>query len=520
MKKTTAKTALFSPRPLHISALALAMMMSGCAISPHPITSAERSAQIAQDKQDMFMGQEAISGKITLEDAIARSLKYNLDNRLKLMEEALATRQLDSANFSLLPKLTANAGYSTRNNDYGSSSMDLATGKQSLVPSTSQDRSHTASDLTFSWNILDFGVSYFQAKQQADQGLVMQERRRKVVQTMTQQVRQAYWQAVGAQKLEKEIDVVMNQAEQALNDSRTIEQERLRSPLDSLNYQRQMLDILRQLESIRDELTQAKPRLASLMNLPPSADFEVLAPDDSALEVPNVTASLNDMEELALANRPELLEASYNERISVNETHKAIARLFPGIEFSASSNYDTNSFLVNDHWNSTGIRVGWNLFNVLNIGNTKGLAQAQVDVAHNQRLALNMAVLTQVHVAYRDYLGRKHQFERNADMTSVDERILSFTRNAAGASADSRLQEIRASASALMSKLRQYQSYGALQSAYGQILATLGVDLLPKTLPSNDLKVLSQAVKQASAEADKKFHTIIMTPPSSNKAVK
>ena len=118
------------------------------------------------------------------------ALKYNLDNRLKLMEQALAHRQLDMANFSLLPQLTANAGYSTRDNVYGSASEDLATGEQSLVPSTSQDQDYHTADLTFSWSLLDFGVSYFQAKQQADQTLILEERRRKVVQVMLQQVRQ------------------------------------------------------------------------------------------------------------------------------------------------------------------------------------------------------------------------------------------------------------------------------------------------------------------------------------------
>jgi outer membrane protein TolC len=522
----TITSSSFCQRPTQLSAqvsgLVLLAVLSGCAVAPHAITPDERSAQILEDKDAMFAGQDAISAPITLEDAIARALKYNLDNRLKLMEEALSVRQLNMANFNLLPKLTANAGYSMRDNEAGSSSMDLTNGNRLPLSSTSQDKSHTTTDLTLSWNILDFGVSYFQAKQQADQGLVLQERRRKVVQTMIQQVRQTYWQAVGAQLLENKVNTVISSAEQALTNSRTIETERLRSPLESLNYQRQMLDMLRQLESIRDELTQAKLRLASLMNLPPNADYTVVIP--TQLDVPTVTAELGKMEELALLNRPELMEASYNERISVLETRKAIARLFPGVEFSAGVNTDSNSFLVNNQWNAAGVRVGWNLLNLLNMGNIRGMAKAQLDVSRNQRLALNMAVLTQVHVAYRDYLGRKHQYERNADMFDVDQRILMHTRNAANSTTDSRLQEIRAGASALMSELRQYQSYGALQSSYGQILATMGVDLLPKTLPSDELAVLSQAVKQAEQVADTNFGTINSTTrlmtPSANQAVK
>lgn len=56
----------------------------------------------------------------------------------------------------------------TRNNDLASSSRSVLTGRQSLEPSTSQDRRRATADLTASWNVLDFGVSYYQAQQQAD----------------------------------------------------------------------------------------------------------------------------------------------------------------------------------------------------------------------------------------------------------------------------------------------------------------------------------------------------------------
>jgi len=295
----------------------------------------------------------------------------------------------------------------------------------------------------------------------------------------------------------------MKEAEKALSDSRTAEQERLRSPMDSLNYQRQMLDIIRQLEAVRDELAQAKPRLASIMNLPPGSSFTLASPGQ--LQAPVISTDLNQMEELALLNRPELVEAQYQERISVLETRKAIARLFPGIEFTAGAYYDSNSFLVNNDWNAASLRVSWNLLNLFNIQNTRDAAEAQVEVARSQRLALNMAVLTQVHVTYRDYVNRKHQFERSVDIFGVDQRILGHTRNATRSSADSRLQEIHAGASALISELRLYQSYGALQSAYGQTLATLGVDLLPDKLSDDDLATVQKAVSTAQQEATQRF---------------
>lgn len=480
-------------RSRKLPVLLTAVFLTGCAIQPVPIELAERKAGLASERAALFQEQEAVSGPITLDEALARAIKYNLDNRVKLMEEALAQRQLDMSSTDLLPRLTAAAGYSARDNENGSSSQDLATGRQSLVPSTSQEKQHTTADLGFAWNVLDFGVSYYQARQQADRLLVAQERRRKTVHLVIQQVRQAYWQAVGAQQLETKIGPVLAQARQALNDSRKIEAEKLQAPLETLNYQRQLLDIIRQLEAIHAELSQAKPRLASLMNLEPGKPFALVVPEK--LDVPELALPMERMEEIALLNRPELMEARYNERISLAETRKAVARLLPGVELSLGAHYDSNSYLVNNTWRDLGLRVSWNLMNLLNANSILGAAEAQREVATRQRLAVSMAVLTQTHVAFLEYNGRQRQYSLSSEMDQVEQRILSQSRNATRSDAQGQLQEVRAAASALMSQLRLYQSYGALQGAYGQVLASLGMDPLPPTLASRDLGAVRQAMQ-------------------------
>jgi len=485
------------PRPLYMPPLrllpvTLALLLGACAITPEPISLAERTQGLAAERAALTQDQEPLGGPVTLDEAFARALKYNLDYRLKLMEEALAHKQLDLVRADLLPRLTAAAGYNARDNENGSSSRDLATGRQSLVPSTSSEKQHFTADLGLTWNVLDFGVSYYQSRQQADRWLVAQEQRRKTVHLVMQQVRQAYWQAVGAQLLEEKIGPVLGDARKALGDSRKIENEKLQAPLDTLNYQRQLLDIIRQLEAISNELGQAKPKLASLMNLEPGTPYKLDVP--SKLDTPQLALPIEKMEETALLRRPELMEARYNERIGLIETRKALAKLFPGIEFSLGAHYDSNDFLVNSTWNDVGLRASWNLLNLLNASAIRGSAEAQRQIATSQRMAVSIAVLTQTHVAYREYAGRLHQYELSEEMDSVEQRILGHTRNATKADAQGKLQEVRASASALMSELRLYQSYGALQGAYGQMLATLGLDPLPETIDSHDLAAVRSAV--------------------------
>lgn len=479
-------------RPSLIAIAVAALWLSGCAIRPTPFTEAERAQSAHADRTAMFANQPPLTGPVTLEEAMARAIRFNLDHRLKMMEEALAQKQLDVANFDMLPRLTAAAGYTNRNHPLASESISLQTHQVSLEPSYSTDQNDRTADLTFSWNVLDFGVSYFEAKEQADRVLVVEQRRRKVVQLMMQQVREAYWQAVGAQRLEKRVGPLLAQARQALEDSRESQQEELRSPLETLAYQHALLDIMRQLEAVRDQLDEAKPRLASLMNVAPGTDITLAPPKGFA--VPRFDMPMARMEETALERRPELVEASYNERISVNETHKAIAKLLPGIELQLGTHYDSNSFLAYHAWRAAGINVSWNLLNLLNAKNIRGMANAQREVAHAQQLALSMAVLTQVHVARAELSAKQRQFDLFRQINDVDAQILQHMHNATVANAQGKLEEIRAAASAMMSELRLYESYGELEGAYGQLLATLGLDPLPADAGTGDLKSIEQSI--------------------------
>lgn len=479
-------------------AVAMALAVGGCAVTANPLTTDEQAAQIRIDRAAMFRDQEPVTKPITLPEAMARAIKYNLDHRLKLMEAAVAQRQLDLSSYDLLPRLTLAAGYAARDSFPASSSQDVNTGLQSLAPSTSSDKRVRTADLGFTWNILDFGVSYYQSQEQADRTLILEERRRKVVHSLMQQVRQAYWLALGAQELDVKVAPLLHEVESALADIHNIQKEKLRPPKETLNDERQLLDTLRQLEAIRDELAQAKPHLAALMNLDPGHPFELA--NEGTMTVPVLHSALPEMVETALLNRPELVEARYNERISVTETKKAMAKLMPGLEFSLGEHYSSNSFLVDKHWADLGLRVSWNLFNLLSAKQIMQTADAQVEVAKMQRMALNMAVLSQVYIAYRDYHGHNRQYELALSLDEVDHKILDQARNETKTDAQGKLVQIRAELSALYSDLRLQQNYGALQNAYGAILATLGVDPLPETVAGHDIATLAKAVEKADSQ--------------------
>jgi outer membrane protein TolC len=489
---------------------AAALLVAGCMVQPKPLSDAESDAQAVADRQAMFGGQEPLNRPLTLSEAYARALKYNLDRRAKLMEQAVAYDGLVVGNFDLLPKLTADAGYLTRNSTDASSSRSIATGAQSLVPSTALDNNRLVADLTLSWNILDFGVSYFAARQQANRALIAMEHRRKVAQNLLQDVRSAFWRAASAQALGGKIDAAIHDADEALERSRRVESEGLRAPLDALRYQRTLLDLLRQLESVRQKLQLAKTDLAALINIPPGQDFLVRVPAAATMTYEPLQQSVASLEQVAMMRNPDLRELRYEARISVDETRKSMLKLLPGINLSYAGNYDSNSFLVNHWWAEGAERVSWNLLNLASAPAVFRLNADSEKLADLRRQAVAMAVLAKLHIAYEQYVYIGSEYRRARDLSRVDRRIYAQVSNRTAADAQSVLERVAAEVYAANSELRQYETYADLQAALGRVYATLGFDPEPAHLAAFDVSTLSSAVdymmsswKQAAIAPDR-----------------
>ena len=476
----------------------LALAVGGCAVTSQPIDRSVSEQRAQHDLATMFKDQEPLSGPLTLHEAMARAVKYNLEARLKVMEEAMAQRQVDLATFDMLPRMALSAGYAGRNNVSASSSQSIETGTQSLEPSTSQDRDRGVADLTMVWNVLDFGVSYVSAKQQGDQRLIVQERRRKVVHTIIQDVRSAYWRAVAADRLLTQIDSLMARVAQARDNSQRLSEQRIGDPIQALSYQRALIEASRQLEEQRRALSLAKTELATLINLPLGTQVE-LAPD-AGYQMPELKVELSTLEQEALASRPELREQDYQARISAAETRKAMLRLLPGLEFSAGGHYDSNSFLVNQSWADYGVKVTWNLFNVLSAPAAIDVAKAGQEVADARRQAMSMAILAQLHVANANFREAQRQFQTSQQLAGLDGQIVEQLRNRYQAQGIGELELIQGELNTLQADLRRDLAYAELRNSYGQLFASVGLDPLPESVASDSVADIAAALSSREAQ--------------------
>lgn len=477
-----------------------ALTLTACTVTPRALSVDDQIKQASADQQQMFAQQEPVSGPISLDEAMARAVKYNLRHRLALMEQALAANEFDVKSFSMLPKLAASAGWNGRSQINASSSESVLTHSQSLEPSTSQDRSIRDAGLELSWNVLDFGLSYYAAKAQANNALAFEEKRRRIVADIIQKVRKAYWEAATAQRLQPQVSAALKEARGALAQARETEKQRLLSPLQSLRYQKALLKMVRQLEAVDAELATSRAQLAALMNLAPSSDYRLVVPDESTLKTPALNYPLAQLEQLAMIKRPEIREEAYKARNAVLETQSAMIKLLPGASLFAGSNYNSNSYLVNNDWADAGLKVSWNLFNLLSYPAIKRTGEARERVAELRRQALRMTVLTQVNVAWLSFQQAEHRFNRNQQLTDVQNRILKQTNNAVASQSQTVLERIRTTTEAVLTTRQRDRSYADLRTAYGAIYQAAGLDPLPPSLTDDSVAALSHAIHQKSAQ--------------------
>jgi outer membrane protein, multidrug efflux system len=126
--------------------------------------------------------------------------------------------------------------------------------------------------------VLDFGLSFIRAQQAADNVMIAEEEKWRIAVRLVQDVRSAYWRAVSAERVLPRVQFLNGSVEKALESAQWIVDQKLQAPLTPLNYQRDFLNIQREVRRLVRELSAAKTQLASMMGLPPGTMFDLVIP--------------------------------------------------------------------------------------------------------------------------------------------------------------------------------------------------------------------------------------------------
>jgi outer membrane protein TolC len=417
---------------------------------------------------------------LTLEMAIARAIKFNLDKIIAETEAFVAGKDVKLTGLEALPSASFSANRVGRNNPGGSSSRSLQTGIQSLEPSVSTDQYRYTRRLDANWNLLDAGIAIGRARGASDRQKAAMERRRKVFEDVVTAVYSAYWRAAAAQRAEPGIRNLISQANDQIKRVDAATKEGVIPFGDAKSLKGTLLDKRQQLVQLQEKLMFNQLALKALVALPPGAPLRLDLSDSAWLEagtLPRLARDEDDLHAIALLNRPEVREQFLNKSIAARNVQLEILSTFPGATAVFSANHDENSFLANNSWFDWTVGLTQSITKILTLPARYQKAKADQKLTDQRRQALIAAVMVQVSVSHARY----HYLRGFYDIaTETDENARQIARRASGYGKAGLMgppQQLAAEIDAAITGVNRMIVYADAQEGYAQVLSSIGVDV-------------------------------------------
>ena len=147
-----------------------------------------------------------------------------------------------------------------------------------------------------------------------------------------------------------------------------------------------------------------------------------------------------------------------------------------------------------------------NIFNLFSGPAAKRAAEAQQRLDTVRRQALTMAILTQVHLAYRRYRISTEEYLVSRSLDEVNARLNEQTAAAASAGGANEAAVIESAVDALLARMRHHLAYAELQNSVGRVYNSVGIDLLPTEIEAADIASLTETLEQSFEEWDKRLN--------------
>jgi outer membrane protein TolC len=462
--------------------LCLLSVCLGACTSKAPLTREELFDHNSSTLEALESQMPAEESVWTLSGALLHALEKNADFRMAALQSAIASGDHKIANLALLPDLVARAGYTARNNDLASSSQSVLTGSESLTESTSTDRSRTTASLTLSWDITDFALALFRAREASSQYNIAEEQRRRVQQNLTADIVHAWWSAWAYQQLKPEMEKLREEINEALAQSDVIIQRRLQDPLRIIEYRKGLFYALKRLNDLSLDLEQLQQDLARLMNLSPEARL-VLEGGEQLIELADSSRipelPLNYWQLAALMNRPEVRISLYEGRIGISERRRAIWQMMPSIGLSYGTNYDSNSFLVNSRWEESGLNASLQILRLASYPAHRRSLKLRRELADMQNQAVATAVVSQVAISDKSYRQNQQSWCMSAQLVELDNQRTNLMEAQSAALRLDNLSLVRARLENLLLRTEVALDFASLQRDRVRLLMAVGLLDLP-----------------------------------------
>lgn len=467
------------------------LLLSGCASVNQPLTS--QDIHTRTQKVKMALKQLPLTEPLTLEMALARAIKYNLDVEIQRYSQLISNNDLSQVRLGLLPELSAYGTYAKRDK------LNVGTDPDG----DQKERNQIQASL--SWNLLDFGLGYLSVQQAKNQVWIEQDNLRMVLNKMVAAVRLAYWQAQlyekrfnqakGLQQRFIEVENKLNQTSHLMLDD----------PLKILTFRKEIKILTKRLLEFEKSVKESKINLANLISLS-NINFTLspALPETLNLVFANLISSNTDSPKLDIASleayaqqhRYELRQNDYLQRISQLELDGAYWSLLPGLEIFNGYHYNDDDDLEHQEWNRWGSTITLDLLGYLQApaeieGHELNITQQQI-----KGLSSALMVNKQVRLAALNLPMLEKNYYMAKELASIDQEIYHLLESRQAFALLDEVEAHKAAINSLLANVDKDRSYLQAINGAHQLQQALGIEQLPLANFDLPLTELSQALKR------------------------
>lgn len=438
----------------------------------------ERARNAESDLEYIDSTVELPDHPLYLEEIINIAWANNWDTYTKELEWEAQREFATAEMLAMLPSLDITAERANRNKSTAAVSLLPRTGIITQ-PSIGSSQHIRVWDAIFTFRLLDFSLAYFRSRADGWRALGIYSQYARLKQTLILEIYRSYWKAITAQWAMQRTGLMLEMLDEFTQKFETNMSRRNLSVVPSLRIEDQLWGFQLQFYNFDLAYAAAKAELAALMGIPANVDFE-LAP----IEIKSIP-SVDDiciLEGLALQNRPELYGTDADVHLALEQVRLAAIPLLPAFQAFAGWQNNYDRYLIHHHWIIAGIRVAWDLLSVPSkVGNVVS-ATTNKRRAYAARLALSVGVLTQVHIAYNDYLSTLRSYRIHENISTTRNRLRQATETEFIEGEFNEVDAVLARANALQGEIDFVRSYGEMQIALEALNNSIGQPLYYSTV--------------------------------------
>lgn len=454
--------------------------MIGCNLST-PNREALRIANKERDLSCIISTLEIPPHPLSLIEVIEIAVWNNLDLLVKEYEYEFQSEEAARLKMTLLPTLETTWNLTARNNLNASFSRSLSN-IPPAPPSTSETKTVQFLEARLTWDILNFGITYFRAKQESNKAIQKCLDYERTYQNLVMEIVKRYYFISALTEGIKKAEEWLERSQKQLDVMERLIGKQVLSLIPGLIRKGTVYEMDLRLAAYRKDRDLAKLELSQMMGVPPSIPFEIEAFHEDPLlsQLPPI----DELENIALANRPELYGGDLEEKNQQLEVKRSIAEMFPHLELFFTDNYNNNFFLINKYWYAAGVRAAWDLLQIPAKEFARRGAVKNVLAARSQRLVLSLGVLSQLHMAIVEYEEQKKLYQLAKEYHDVEQRLFEGMTRGQSEGLFNLMDVMDVEAKTLASEVEYLRLYSSCLAALEKINNSLG---LPLYLLINDV---------------------------------